>query len=54
MKIVEQRGEVFNVELAADKGGRGRGWSAAHVEVARRRGDGGRLCGTASGTTAAE
>jgi hypothetical protein len=30
---VEQRGEVFGVELAADKGGRGRGWSAAHVEA---------------------
>jgi hypothetical protein len=33
MKRVEQRGEVFGVELVADKGGRGRGWSAAHVEA---------------------
>jgi hypothetical protein len=30
---VEQRGEVFGVELVADKGGRGQGWSAAHVEA---------------------
>jgi hypothetical protein len=51
---VEQRGEVFGVELTADKGRRGRGWSAAHIEVGRRRGDGGRLCGTTPGTTAAE
>jgi hypothetical protein len=50
---VERRGEVFDVELAADKGGRGRGWSVAQVEVARRRGGGGRLFGTALGIAAA-
>jgi hypothetical protein len=32
-KRVERRGEVFGVELAADMGGRGRGWSAVHVEA---------------------
>jgi hypothetical protein len=32
-KRVERRGEVSGVELTADKGGRGRGWSAAHVEA---------------------
>jgi hypothetical protein len=34
-KRVERRGEVSDVELTADKGGRGRGrgWSAAHVEA---------------------
>jgi hypothetical protein len=36
MKRMERRGEVFGVELTADKSGRGRGWSAAHVELVLR------------------
>jgi hypothetical protein len=47
-KSVERRGDVFRVELAADKGGRGRGWSAAHVEAVlhgRRVEVDGRWCG---------